>query len=87
MLSYNKLLRGQSLVQKETVGPQNTSQVAPSVWLMLTILPLGRPITQASFAKMLAHPLFEGDEVALTMSEVLRLLELPRSIHRNTEIS
>ena len=52
-----KLLRGHSLVQKERLSPQGTSQVAPSVWLMLTILPLGRPITQASFAKMLAPPL------------------------------
>ena len=51
-----KLLRGHSLVQKERLSPQGTSQVAPSVCLMLTILPLGRPITQASFAKMLAHP-------------------------------
>ena len=51
-----KLLRGHSLVQKERLSPQGTSQVAPSVWLRLTILPLGRPITQASFAKMLAHP-------------------------------
>ena len=52
-----KLLRGSSQDRKERVGPQRTSQVAPSVWLMLTIQPLGRPIAQASFAKMLAHPL------------------------------
>ena len=51
-----KLLRGHSLVQKERLSPQGTSQVAPSVWLRLTILPLGRPIIHAFFAKMFAHP-------------------------------
>ena len=52
-----KLLRGHSWDQKERVGPQRTSQMSPSVWLMLTIQPLGRDITQSSFAKMLAPPL------------------------------
>lgn len=89
-----KLLRGHSWDQKERVGPQRTSQMSPSVWLMLTIQPLGRDITQASFAKMLAPPLcgrwhctYHVWSSKFAWANLTATSKNKNRFHRNTEIS